>query len=371
MELSRAVHILSGGWAEQIKDLLIVWLQEALFKFPWIWPTVRKASIIPLLLAKVGSACHERQNKVLVFNHGLRAIEILCHLCQDHSYCRDVFDTPTHSLLTAIDNARLMQIDRTAGTNHIGTIAQSVHFFGIDCVQFMTTPRPDDSHHGTLMSPDLGWNIETTWNWLLQSMLTLKSLPTEHRPGKPRVNYGTGLHTLHHFMMLGSHLTTRQKKNAWFILGRQGISDLYAHLICAQLHDTDRNAAVGMAAVLEGHTQAISRVSRDQAAQDQIICLSLSLLDMICPRSWMRDIEATGDMPRWIHQQTGAGQWDFPNLMKFETTIMSGQPLHLSTMDDLAARRQPAEHQLTATWHHTSSTRETPKAKGKVGRLAI
>jgi len=89
MELSRAVHILSGGWAEHIQDLLIGWLQEALFKFPWIWPTVKKASIIPLLLARVGSACHERQNKVLVLNHDLRAIEILCHLCQDYSYCHD------------------------------------------------------------------------------------------------------------------------------------------------------------------------------------------------------------------------------------------------------------------------------------------
>jgi hypothetical protein len=139
MELSRAVHILSGGWAEQIQDLLIGWLQEALFKFPWVWPTVKKASIIPLLLARVGSACHERQNKVLVLNHGLRAIEILCHLCQDYSYCRDVFNTHTHSLLTTIDNARLLQIDRTTEANHIGTMAQSIQFFGIDCVKFMTS----------------------------------------------------------------------------------------------------------------------------------------------------------------------------------------------------------------------------------------
>jgi len=57
----------------------------------------------------------------------------------------------------------------------------------------------------------------------------------------------------------------------------------------------------------------------------------------------MRDKEATGDMPRWIHQQTGAGQWDFPNLMKFETTIMSGQPLHPSTMDDWSSK-------ATASW---------------------
>ena len=139
--------------------------------------------------------------------------------------------------------------------------------------------------------------------------------------------------------MLGSHLTNRQKKNAWLILGREEIPDLYAHLICAQLHDTDRNATVGMA----GHTQAISQVSRDQTAEEQFICLSLSLLDMVCPHGWIRDKEATRDMPRWIHQQTGAGQWDFPNLMKFETTIMSGQPLHPSTMDHWSSK-------ATASW---------------------
>jgi len=153
------------------------------------------------------------------------------------------------------------------------------------------------------MSPDLGWKIETTWNWLLQTMLALKSLPTEHRLGKPRVNHGTGLHTLHHLLMRGSYLTIQQRKNAWFILGREEIPDLYAHLICAQLHDTDRNAVVGMADVLEGHKQAISRVTRHQTADYQIICLSLSLLDMICPRGWIRDKEATDDMLRWIHSE--------------------------------------------------------------------
>jgi len=50
MELSRAIHILCGGWAEQIQDLLTGWLQEALLRFPWIWPTVRKARTIPLLM---------------------------------------------------------------------------------------------------------------------------------------------------------------------------------------------------------------------------------------------------------------------------------------------------------------------------------
>jgi len=56
-KISRAIHILSEGWAEQIQDLLTDWLQEALFRFPWIWPTVRRARIIPLLMARVESTC--------------------------------------------------------------------------------------------------------------------------------------------------------------------------------------------------------------------------------------------------------------------------------------------------------------------------
>jgi len=49
---------------------------------------------------------------------------------------------------------------------------------------------------------------------------------------------------------------------------------------------------------------------------------------------WTRDKESTDEMSRWTHEKTGAGQWDFPNLMKFEINIMSDQPLKSSTMDD-------------------------------------
>jgi len=106
------------------------------------------------------------------------------------------------------------------------------------------------------------------------------------------------------------------------------------------------------AAVLEGHTQAVSQISRDQTAQDEIIYLSLSLLDMMCPRGWKRDREAIDDIPRWIHQLTGAGQWDFPNLMKFEITIMSGQPLKSSTMNDWSTK-------ATASWAPINCNMET------------
>jgi len=95
-------------------------------------------------------------------------------------------------------------------------------------------------------------------------MLALKSLPTQYRPNKISTNYTTGLHTLHHLMMMEAHLTTQQRENAWLLLGREEIPDLYAHLICAHLQDSEGNAAIGMAAVPEGHTQAVSRISRDR-----------------------------------------------------------------------------------------------------------
>jgi len=161
MELSRAVHILSGGWAKQIQDRLIGWLQEALFKFPWIWPAAKRAYIIPLLLGRVGSACHARPNTASVLYQGLREIMILSHLCQDYSYCYDVFNTPNHCLLTIVDNVCLLQIDKTAGDTRIGNVPQSIQFFCIDCVKSRTMSRPDDSQYGMLMSPDLRWKIET------------------------------------------------------------------------------------------------------------------------------------------------------------------------------------------------------------------
>jgi len=92
MDLSRAVHILSDGWTELIQNLHTGWLQEALFRFPWIWPTVRKARKIPLLMARVVFTCHTLQNKPSNLLFGLRAIDILCHLCQDPRYCSDVLN---------------------------------------------------------------------------------------------------------------------------------------------------------------------------------------------------------------------------------------------------------------------------------------
>jgi len=89
-----------------------------------------------------------------------------------------------------------------------------------------------------------------------------------------------------------------------------------------------------MAAILEGHTQVVSRVSRDSISSDEAIYSSLSLLDTMCPLGWKRDREAVGNMLIWIHETTGAGQRDFPNIISLDVTILHGQPLGPSTMED-------------------------------------
>jgi len=106
-----------------------------------------------------------------------------------------------------------------------------------------------------------------------------------------------------------------------------------------------------MVAILEGHTQALSRISRDATANDDTVYLSLSLLDIMCPRGWRRDREAIDDMPRWTHERTGAGQWDFPNLMEFVVTTKHGHPLQPSKMDDWSSTGK--------IWAHLNCTMET------------
>ena len=85
-----------------------------------------------------------------------------------------------------------------------------------------------------------------------------------------RINHGTKLHTLHHLMMMEAHLFTQQKENAWLLLGREEIPVLYAHLICAHLQDSEGNAVVDMATVLEGHTQVVSQISRDSKRRNHL-----------------------------------------------------------------------------------------------------
>ena len=82
-EISRAAHILSGGWTRQIHDLLITWLQEATHRFIWLWPTLRRAKVIPLLMARVESTCHRRQDKTSDLARAVDAMRIFRRLSQE------------------------------------------------------------------------------------------------------------------------------------------------------------------------------------------------------------------------------------------------------------------------------------------------
>jgi len=156
-ELCRAIHILSGGWTGQIQDLLTGWLENALFRFPWIWPTVRKARTLPLLMTRVEFTWHAFQHQPLNLQFGLRAIDVLWHLCQDPSYSNDVLNIGNHSLLPMVNNARLMQMVRPGKEDIIGSLAQDIQFSIMECVKLMTVPRPwADPPHGTLRTPPSG-----------------------------------------------------------------------------------------------------------------------------------------------------------------------------------------------------------------------
>jgi len=90
MELNQAIHTLSVEGDVPTLDLLIGWLEDALPGFHWIWLTVRNAKKNPLLINRLDSSCHQIQ-KLSDINRGLRAVEVLCLLCQDFSFCKDIF----------------------------------------------------------------------------------------------------------------------------------------------------------------------------------------------------------------------------------------------------------------------------------------
>jgi len=298
MELNQAILTLSVEGDVQILDLLIGWLEDALLGFPWIWPTVRNARTIPLLINRMESTCHQAQ-KLSDMNLGRRAAEVLCLLCQDSSFCNDFIDTGTHRLLQTADKARKMQMSRPDKYDPVRSRALDIQLAVIECVNRMTVPIPQaDPQPGINRTLLRGWTVETTWNWTLQTMLALKSITIQQRPYRTNINYAAGFQTLHHLLTIKSHLTTQQRENAWLLLGREEIPDLYAYLICSHLHESKGNVVIGMATVLEGHTQAVSQVSRQPTATDEIIHRCLALLDIICPRGWSRDKEATGEMPR-------------------------------------------------------------------------
>jgi len=114
-------------------------------------------------MTRVEFTCHTLQNRSSNLLLGLRATDVLCHLCQDPSYCNDVLNFGTHSLLQTANNARLMKMVRPDKADLIGSLAQDIQFSIMECVKLMTVPRPQvDPPHGTLRTPPSGWNVETT-----------------------------------------------------------------------------------------------------------------------------------------------------------------------------------------------------------------
>jgi len=284
MELSQAVYTLSVEGDVHTLDLLLGWLEDALPEFHWMWPTVGQAKTVPLLISRLDSTCHQT-HKLSDMNSCLRAVEVLCLLCQDLSFCKDILEIGTHRLLQTADRARRMQMSRPNEHDPIRSRALDIQLTIIECVNRTTATRPQaDPPPGNTRAPLRGWSVEITWQWILQTMLALKSISAQQRPHRTNINYAAGLRTLHHLLTIEFHLTTQQRVNAWLLLGREEISELYAHFICAQLQEIDGNAVVGMATVLEGHTQALSRVSRQPTATEDVIYRSLGLLDIICPR---------------------------------------------------------------------------------------
>jgi len=122
MELSRVIYTLSITGDVRILDLLTGWLVEVLYRFPWIWPTVRRARTIPLLMTRIDSIGHKSQNDLSDMKSGLRAVLSLCRLYQDPSYCRDVLNTGLHLLLQTAEKARLMQISRPNNGDPVGRL---------------------------------------------------------------------------------------------------------------------------------------------------------------------------------------------------------------------------------------------------------
>ena len=145
-ELSQAVLTLRQGWTKPCQDLLAGWFHAALFKFPWLLATVQRANITPFLLYRVGVAYHTRPVTPKVLFESAEAMMTLSHLCQDYSYCCEVFNASYPSLLSIVDNARL-QLNSwvishtTSTTTRIGDAVQSIQFAGMMCKMFINNRK--------------------------------------------------------------------------------------------------------------------------------------------------------------------------------------------------------------------------------------
>ena len=232
MALHQAIYTFSVEGDVYTLDLLIDWLEEALPDLNWIWPAVLKANTVPLLINRLDSTCLQTP-QLSDMNRGRQAVEVLCLLCQDYSFCEAILEIGTQRLLPTTDRARTLQIYEH---DPIRSRALDIQLTIIECVHRTIETRPQVAPlPGTTRVPLRGWSVEITWQWTLQTMLALKSVHAQQRPLRTNINYDAVLHTLHHLLTFEFHLTTQQWTDAWLLLSKDEISELYAHLICAQL----------------------------------------------------------------------------------------------------------------------------------------
>jgi len=95
-------------------------------------------------MARVESTCHMLQEKSSDLVHALHAMQTLRFLSQDYSYGNDILSTRPHTLLNIADNARLMQMVQPDRENHIWRLSQDIQFAVLECIKYITTPRPED-----------------------------------------------------------------------------------------------------------------------------------------------------------------------------------------------------------------------------------
>jgi len=136
--MHQAIYTLSVEGDVHTLDLLIGWLEDALPDLNWIWPAVGKANTVLLLINRLDSTCLQTP-QLSDMNRGRQAVEVLCLLCQDYYFCKEVLEIGTQRLLLTTDRARKMQIYEH---DSIRSRALDIQLTIIECVYRTTETRP-------------------------------------------------------------------------------------------------------------------------------------------------------------------------------------------------------------------------------------
>jgi len=138
-------------------------------KYPWLWPTLRRAKAIPSLIAQVEFICHLTQRKPSKMRTARQTIKILLRLSQEYSYSTDILSTGSYNLLTIANNTRLLQGLIYDNNDYIRHISQDIQYDVIGCIKHITTPIYNDNSPQSRVrtASRWGWKTETTYDWLL------------------------------------------------------------------------------------------------------------------------------------------------------------------------------------------------------------